>query len=100
MENQDQVHVFATWKVKQGEIDKVLDLLKTVREESLREAGNIFYKINQSNTDSNTLILFEGYTNETAVEAHRNSAHFQDLVIGKIVPLLEKREIVLTTPVN
>lgn len=100
MENQDHVHVFATWKVKQGEIDKVLDLLKTVREESLREAGNLFYKIHQNKTDSNTLILFEGYTNEAAVEAHRNAAHFQDLVIGKIVPLLEKREIVLTTPVN
>ncbi|MCE7054222.1 antibiotic biosynthesis monooxygenase [Algoriphagus sp. AGSA1] len=100
MENQDQVHVFATWKVKQGEIDKVLDLLKTVRKESLRESGNLFYKIHQSNTDSNTLILFEGYISDTAVEAHRNTAHFQDLVIGKIVPLLEKREIVLTTPLN
>lgn len=100
MENQDQVHVFATWKVKEGEIDKVLDLLKTVREESIKEAGNIFYKIHQSNSESNTLILFEGYTSEAAVEAHRNAAHFQDLVIGKIIPLLEKREVVLATPIN
>ncbi|MDR7127967.1 quinol monooxygenase YgiN [Algoriphagus sp. 4150] len=97
MENQDQVYVFATWKVKQGEIDKVLDLLKTVREESIKEDGNLFYKVHQSNLDANTLVLYEGYINEAAIEEHRNSSHFQELVLGKIVPLLENREIVLTT---
>lgn len=100
MENQNPVHVFATWKVKEGEIENVLNLLKTVQKESEKENGNLFYKIHQSNSDLNTLVLFEGYTNEAAVAEHRNSAHFQEFVLGKIVPLLENREIVLTTPVS
>lgn len=100
MENQNPVHVFATWKVKEGEIDNVLNLLKTVQKESEKENGNLFYKIHQSNSDLNTIVLFEGYTNEAAVAEHRNSPHFQEFVLGKIVPLLETREIVLTTPVN
>lgn len=100
MENQNPVHVFATWKVTEGEIENVLNLLKTVQQESEKENGNLFYKIHQSNSDLNTLVLFEGYTSEAAVAAHRNSAHFQEVVLEKIVPLLENREIVLTTPVN
>lgn len=100
MKNQHPVHVFATWKVKEGELDKVLDLLSTVREESVRELGNLFYQIHQSNMDSHTIILYEGYTNEAAVEVHRNTSHFQDMVLGQIIPLLESREIVLTTPLN
>ncbi|MGS2741794.1 putative quinol monooxygenase [Sinomicrobium sp. M5D2P17] len=99
MENQKKVHVFATWQVKEGHIDTVLNVLKVVREESIKENGNLFYTIQQSNTDTNTLILFEGYRNEAAVEEHRNTSHFQDLLLGQIVPLLASREIVLTTPI-
>ncbi|MEO8532915.1 MAG: putative quinol monooxygenase [Flavobacterium sp.] len=100
MENQNPIHVFATWKVKEGQIENVLNLLKTLHDESVKEDGNLFYKIHQSNSDLNTLVLFEGYTSESAVREHRNSGYFQDLVLGKIVPLLENREIVLTTPVS
>lgn len=97
MENQNPVHVFATWKVKEGQLTNVLNLMKIVQEESLKEKGNLFYKIHQSNSDADTLVLFEGYTNEAAVAHHRNSTYFQELVLGKIVPLLEKREIILAT---
>ncbi|MEP6929799.1 MAG: putative quinol monooxygenase, partial [Flavobacterium sp.] len=82
MENQNPIHVFATWKVKEGQIENVLNLLKTVHDESVKEDGNLFYKIHQSNSDLNTLVLFEGYTSESAVTEHRNSGYFQDLVLG------------------
>jgi quinol monooxygenase YgiN len=71
--------------------------LAEVAKKSVAEEGNLFYKVHQSNTEPNTLILFEGYKDEAAVAEHRNSAHFQTLVIGKIVPLLESREVVLAT---
>lgn len=100
MENQQPVHVFATWKVKEGNIDEVLDILTTVQQESVKEKGNLFYKIHQGNADKNTIVLFEGYSNEEAIAEHRNSAHFQDLVVGKIIPLLEKREVILATPIS
>ncbi|MDB5281931.1 MAG: hypothetical protein JWO06_1006, partial [Bacteroidota bacterium] len=34
---------------------------------------------------------------EAAVAAHRASDHFQSIVLGQIVPLLENREVVLAT---
>ena len=53
--------------------------------------------MHQSNAEANTRILFEAYANEAAVEAHRNSAHFQNLVIGQIVPNLQNREVILAS---
>ncbi|RYD80397.1 MAG: antibiotic biosynthesis monooxygenase [Sphingobacteriales bacterium] len=100
MENQKPIHVFATWKVKQGNIETVLEILKTVSAESIKEEGNLFYKIHRSNTDENTIVLFEGYANEAALEKHRNAAHFKNLVLAKIAPLLETRDVVLTTPIG
>ena len=100
MKNHNPVHVFATWKVKEGQIENVLQLLKTVHEESIKESGNLFYKIHQSTTDLNTIVLFEGYVSESAVTEHRNTAHFQNLVLGQIVPLLDERNIILTSPIQ
>ncbi|MDR6762140.1 quinol monooxygenase YgiN [Flavobacterium sp. 2755] len=100
MKNQNPIHVFATWKVKEGQIENVLQLLKTVQEKSIQESGNLFYNIHQSITDVNTIVLFEGYTSEEAVTEHRNTAHFQDLVLGQIVPLLDERNIILTSPIQ
>lgn len=97
MISQKPIHVFAIWKVKEGHIETVLNALKTVCEKSVKESGNLFYKIHQSNSDLNTIVLVEGYTDESAVTYHKNTAHYKDLVIDKIIPLLETREIILTT---
>jgi quinol monooxygenase YgiN len=92
------VHVIAKWKVKPGELTKVLALLPEVAKASSAEEGNLFYKIQQDNTDPDTQLLFEGYRDETAAAAHRSSEHFQTIVVGQIVPLLEAREINIATP--
>ena len=67
---------------------------------SRREEGNLFYKVHQSNAAANTLVLFEGYADAAAVEAHRHSDHFQQLVVGKIIPQLEAREVILASEIN
>ncbi|MDN3549168.1 putative quinol monooxygenase [Mucilaginibacter aquaedulcis] len=92
------IHVIAKWKVKPGQLDTVLSLLPGAVKASIAEEGNLFYKIHQDITDPNTLVLFEGYKDEAALNYHRNSDHFQTIVVGKVVPLLEAREVNLTTP--
>jgi len=94
------VHVFARWKAKAGNMDTILSLLKEARSKSLQEEGNLFYEIHQSKADPNTLILFEGYADEAAQQAHMQSAHFQQVVIKQIVPLLEEREVTLAIPIR
>jgi len=95
--SQKPIHAFAKWQVKEGQLDTVLNLLTDVVKKSSQEKGNLFYKVHQSNSEANTLILFEGYKDEAALAEHRNSEHFQTVVVGQIVPLLEAREVIVTT---
>jgi autoinducer 2-degrading protein len=95
--DQKPITVFAKWQIKDGKLSTVLNLLSEMVTKSKAEEGNLFYQVHQSNTDANTIILFEGYKNETALAAHRSSEHFQSLVMKEIVPMLENREVVLAT---
>ena len=94
------VYLFAKWQVKEGHLTQVLDLMAQMTKRTREEEGNLFYRIHQSISDVNTLVLYEGYVDSAAVEAHRNAEYFQRLVIGEIVPVLESREAVLATELN
>ncbi|MCX8532342.1 putative quinol monooxygenase [Chryseobacterium luquanense] len=93
--NEQAIYVYAKWQVKEGKLDAVLQIMKEAAQKSSEEKGNLFYKIHQSKTDENTLILFEGYENESAIEIHRHSEHYQNFVVKQIIPLLENREVIL-----
>lgn len=94
------VYTFAKWRVKEGQLFAVLELLANLTAKSRTEEGNLIYQLHQSIADANTLILFEGYKDESALAAHRNSEHYQTLLLGKIIPFLENREIVVTTQLS
>jgi len=95
-----EMQVFAKWKVKAGALEKVLGLLKEVREKTRTEKGNLYYNINQSTSDKNILLLHEAYKSEEAIQEHRNTRHYQELVSGKIIPLLEDREVIIALTVS
>lgn len=94
------IHVFAKWQVNEGQLETVLKYLQEVRRQSLAEEGNLFYRVHQSVTDPEIIFLFEGYVDEAAVTSHRESEHFQTIVVGKIIPLLKNREVSLTNPLE
>jgi quinol monooxygenase YgiN len=85
--------VIVKWKIKETETPKILDLLAELAEKTRAEKGNLSYNIYQSVEDANVLILHERYADAEAAEAHRNSAHYQEIVAGQIVPQLEIREV-------
>ncbi|PJR04092.1 putative quinol monooxygenase [Avrilella dinanensis] len=95
--NNKTIITFAKWQVKQGNLDAVVSLLKEAVAKSSAEEGNLKYEVYQGNDNENILMLFEEYKNQEALEFHRNSAHFQDVVVGKIVPLLENREVIISS---
>jgi quinol monooxygenase YgiN len=37
-------------------------------------------------------LLYEQYTDQAALDAHRNTPHFKEIIEGTIVPLLDRRE--------
>lgn len=81
------------WKIKETETANVLELLAELADQTKKEKGNLAYAIYQSEKDPNEVILHERYADEEALEAHKNSDHYQTIVAGKIIPHLEAREI-------
>ncbi|MCG2616003.1 antibiotic biosynthesis monooxygenase [Terrimonas sp. NA20] len=98
--NTNPIYVFAKWQVKPGRIDTVKALLAEVALKSREEKGNLFYNAYQGNADENTVMLAEAYADQTALDEHRNSAHFQKIVVEQIVPELENREVILSSQLN
>ncbi len=81
------------WKIKIGEVDKVFKLLPKLTEKSRKEEGNLLYSIYQKETDSSQLILHEIYKDEAAFNLHKESEHYQSIVLDQIIPLLQNREV-------
>lgn len=52
----------------------------------------LLYNANVDPENENLYCLYEVYTDECAVAAHRETPHFKELIEGVIVPVLEKRE--------
>jgi len=76
-----------------------LQLLISLHIQTRAEEGNLFYTVCQDNTHADTLLLSKGYTSSTAQQAHVNSDHYKKFAAGGIIPLLNEREVFLTTSI-
>ena len=94
------IHVFAKWKVRPGELENVLLILKELKANSIQEKGNLLYQVHQDKSDPNTLILFEGYSDDSALALHRSAGYYIQAVVEDMQTLLLDREVILTTPVK
>ncbi len=61
------------------------------------EPGCAFYQASRAQDNADNFLLYEHYVDEDALAAHRTTAHFQEIIEGTIIPLLEKRERALYT---
>ncbi|MFC4224013.1 putative quinol monooxygenase [Lysinibacter cavernae] len=85
--------VIAHYTVAAGNTPAVLPLLAQLAAASRTEPANLLYNFFQDAEDPNHIVILERYTDEAGFAAHRESAHFQEIGVGKIIPLLEDRYI-------
>jgi len=45
-----------------------------------------------------SILLVERYRDQAALDAHKQSAHYQELVVGRALPLLTDRRVELLQP--
>ncbi|WP_409300002.1 putative quinol monooxygenase [Peribacillus sp. SCS-155] len=91
----------AKYHCKEGKGDEVqtyLNQMKPLVEE--HEPGCGAYFANRSQDNPDMFLLYEQYKDEAALEDHRETPHFKEIIEGKIVPILEKRERELFTLVD
>ena len=87
-----RVRLSVTWIAKPGSEDRVKDILNRLARATSVEPGCLRYTVLQSIDDPRHFVLYEEYRDAAAVREHSESAHFQHLVVGEAVPLLESRE--------
>ncbi|MFK4272729.1 putative quinol monooxygenase [Streptomyces milbemycinicus] len=90
--------VVARYRTKEGEENTALSLLDTMAAASRQEPGNLAYRVHQGTEDPRTIVLYEEYVSEADFTAHCATPHFQEIVLGKVVPLLESRDVLRCAP--
>jgi len=83
--------VCATWKVKPGETEAVLDLLGRISRASIAEPGCLLFSVHRSLDDPTIFFLYEQYASEAAFRDHAASDHVRRLVLEDAVGRLESR---------
>lgn len=87
------VHVIAaTWQVRAGHEERVLEIITTMAHLSRQEPGCLLYQPHRCPDDPLLFFLYEQYTDEAAARAHSESEHFQRYVLQEALPLLASRE--------
>lgn len=84
--------VQATWTALPGHEREVRAALLELAARTREEPGNILYIPYEHPDDPARLGIFELYADEHAFQAHVESSHFQELALGRVVPLLAGRE--------
>ena len=91
----EAITVVARWQMPEECVAEVLGLVARLREPSLAEPGCLGYEVYRSVNAAGELLLLERYRDEAAIEAHRGSSHFRELVIERIIPMLTRRRVEL-----
>jgi quinol monooxygenase YgiN len=88
-----ELQAIARYVVPEENREEVLELLRQVASASRQEPGNIAFDIFQSVDDPARIVLLERYASRDAFAAHRETDHFHDMVLARIVPLLAERTV-------
>lgn len=83
----------AMYHCKAGKRDEVEVQLKRMAPlVKQHEPGCALYHACAAKDNPDLLLLYEHYVDQAALEEHRETPHFKEIIEGAISPLLEKRE--------
>ncbi|WP_221890173.1 putative quinol monooxygenase [Mycolicibacterium hodleri] len=93
--------IVAHWQTTTKDLDTVLGLVAELAPRSIAEPGCLGYEVLQAVDDEpNRLVLIERYADRAALDAHLGSTHYQELVAGRIRPLLTGRQVTVLGAVD
>jgi quinol monooxygenase YgiN len=84
--------VVAQWEAREGEADRIAEILSRFLPEAQREPGAKLFLISRAKDNPAQFLFYELFRDEAAFKAHQESAHFKTCIAGEALPLLAKRE--------
>ena len=83
--------VVAEWEVKEGQADRVADILSRYQPLAQRSDGVKLFLISRAKENPAQFLFYELFENEAAFAAHTESEPFKTLIAGEALALLSKR---------
>lgn len=84
--------IVAQWETREGEAERVAEILRGFLPEAQSEPGVKLFLISRGTENPAQFLFYELFRDEAAFKAHQESAHFKAYVAGQALPLLAKRE--------
>ena len=84
--------VVAVYLTQAAKEESVLEALNTLQAASRREPGCRLFVVQRDRDVANRFVLYEEYQDEAAYARHQETDHFERIVRGQIIPMLESRE--------
>jgi len=84
--------VVAQWEAKEGQADKVAEILQRFLPEAQSDPGTKLFLIGRGKENPAQFLFYELFRDEAAFKAHSGQRVFQDLHRGPSSALLAKRE--------
>lgn len=84
--------VVAQWEAREGQADRIADILQRFLPEAQREPGAKMFLISRAKENPAQFLFYELFRDEAAFKAHQESEHFKTYIAGEALPLLAKRE--------
>lgn len=84
--------VVAQWEAKDGQADRVADILRRFLPEAQADPGAKLFLISRSRENPAQFLFYELFRDEAALKAHQESAYFKTYIADQALPLLSKRE--------
>lgn len=87
--------LIARYHTVAGQRDEVVRiLLEEMRPlVSRNEPDCMIYRVNKAQNDESLVLLYEEYASMEALTGHRTTEHYQEIIQGKVAPLLENRVV-------
>ena len=70
-----------TWKANPGKEAEVAAIFRKLEEASRTEPGCLMYVVHQHRAEPGRFFIYEQYADDDALEAHRQSPHFQEYAV-------------------
>ena len=89
-----------TWMANPGKETEVAEIFGKLEAASRREPGCLMYVVHRHQSDPLRFFIYEQYADDTALEVHRGSPHFQQYAIEALKNIGVRREAELYTPLS
>ena len=89
-----------TWMANTGHEAEVAQIFVKLQEASRQEPGCLMYIVHRHRTDPRVFFIYEQYSNDAALEAHRQSPHFQQNAINELKDIGERTQGELYLPLD